>query len=412
MTMYEQPYRLDAVFVQHLFERLHGVRSTAHNPLPSAPEATPVLLVSVEELTTLINVAFWASFKKDEGRAVTIAVQYAPPDKVERPFLLQHPVPYTDEHLIRLSPVLPGATVACGVWKDATDQLVIWGWHTSGFTTEDCHPLRISSRDPGTLKIAFGRLNIIVTGTRILFIDNDFLAVHLPASLSGQTQVGWEVEQILTAMAAHGAGGTLIIVPDHDAWRGSIKEPILYAASTPFDTVSVQREQLDVLAEHPYGVQQEYAKFFRRRGPLALGDPVREEALHTIHDHFLAGQRHDVHDGLVRSLAFIGQLTAVDGAVIVNDAVQVLAFGAKIKPRHARKSPEMLVVSEPTAGSVPEEVSLAEFGGTRHQSAAQFVFDQRQGVAFVASQDGIMTMLTWHEGAGRVAAVRHIELTF
>ena len=39
-------------------------------------------------------------------------------------------------------------------------------------------------------------------------------------------------------------------------------------------------------------------------------------------------------------------------------------------------------------------------------------FDQRQGVAFVASQDGIMTMLTWDEGAGRVAAVRHIELTF
>ena len=78
MTMYEQPYRLDAVFVQHLFERLQGVRSTAHNPLPSAPEATPVFFVSVEELTTLINVAFWASFKKDEGRAVTIAVQYVP----------------------------------------------------------------------------------------------------------------------------------------------------------------------------------------------------------------------------------------------------------------------------------------------------------------------------------------------
>jgi hypothetical protein len=64
MTMYEHPYRLDAVFVQHLFERLHGVQSTSHNHLPSAPDATPVFLVSVEDLTTLINVAFWASFKK------------------------------------------------------------------------------------------------------------------------------------------------------------------------------------------------------------------------------------------------------------------------------------------------------------------------------------------------------------
>ena len=71
--MYEQPYRLDAVFVQHLFERLHGVRSTSHNHIPFDPGTPPVFLVSVEELTTLINVAFWASFKKEEGRSVTIA---------------------------------------------------------------------------------------------------------------------------------------------------------------------------------------------------------------------------------------------------------------------------------------------------------------------------------------------------
>ena len=410
--MYDHPYRLDTVFVQYLFERLHGVSSTSQNPIPADPDATPVCLVSVEELTTLINVAFWASFKKEEGRSVTIAVQYAPPDKADSPFLFQHPLPYTDEHLSRISPVLQGSTVECGVWKDDTDQLVMWGLQTGGFNTEDGHPLRISSREPGKLKLAFGRLNIIVTGTRILFLDNDFLSAHLPPALSGKPHVGWEVEQILTAMSAHGCGGTFMIVSDNDAWRFSIKEPILYAASTPFETVSVQREMLEFLAAHPYGSQQEYEKFFRRRGPLALDEPAREEELHTIHDHFLAGQRHDVHEGLVRSLAFIGQLTAVDGAVIVNDEVQVLAFGAKIKPLHARKSPEMLLVSEPATGRVPEEVSLAEFGGTRHQSAAQFVFDQRQGVAFVASQDGIMTMLTWDEGAGRVAAVRHIELTF
>jgi len=411
MTMSEHPYRLDAVFVQHLVERLHGVRSTAHNPIPSAPEAPPVFLVSVEDVTTLINVAFWASFKKEEGRSVTIAVQYAPPDKAESPFLFQHPLPYTDEHLSRISPVLHGTTVECGVWKDATDQLVMWGLHTGGFNTEDGHPLRISSREPGKLKIAFGRLNIIVTGTRILFLDNDFLSTHLSSSLSGKPHVAWEVEQILTAMSAHGCGGTFMMVPDNDMWRLSIKEPILYAASTPFETVCVQREMLDFIAAHPYGSQKEYEKFFRRRGPLALDDPAREEELNTIHDHFLAGQRHEFHEGLVRSLTFIGQLTAADGAVIVNDEMKVLAFGAKIKPLHARRSPEMLVVSEPVTGSVPEEVSLAEFGGTRHQSAAQFVFDQRQCVAFVASQDGIMTMLTWEKDTGRVAAVRHIELT-
>jgi len=60
--MYEHPYRLDAVFVQHLFERLHGVSSTSQNHIPADPGAPPVLLISVEDLTTLINVAFWASW--------------------------------------------------------------------------------------------------------------------------------------------------------------------------------------------------------------------------------------------------------------------------------------------------------------------------------------------------------------
>jgi hypothetical protein len=101
----------------------------------------------------------------------------------------------------------------------------------------------------------------------------------------------------------------------------------------------------------------------------------------------------------------------VDGAVIVNDDLKVLAFGAKIKPLDTRKGPETLVVSDASVGSVPLAVSLSEFGGTRHQSAAQFVFDQKQAVAFVASQDGIITLLTWDEGMGSVAAVRHIELT-
>src|SRR2546426_7901267 len=122
MTAYEHPYRLDAVFVQHLFERLHGVRSTTHKHLPSDQGAIPVFLVSMEHLTTLINVAFWASFRKEEGRSVTIALQYAPPDQAYKPFLFQHPLPYSDENIIRISPVLHRSNVACGVWKDDQDQ--------------------------------------------------------------------------------------------------------------------------------------------------------------------------------------------------------------------------------------------------------------------------------------------------
>ncbi len=36
-----------------------------------------------------------------------------------------------------------------------------------------------------------------------------------------------------------------------------------------------------------------------------------------------------------------------------------------------------------------------ELGGTRHLSAAQFVHDQRDAIALVASQDGRFTILEW-----------------
>jgi hypothetical protein len=37
----------------------------------------------------------------------------------------------------------------------------------------------------------------------------------------------------------------------------------------------------------------------------------------------------------------------------------------------------------------------SEMGGTRHLSAAQFVHDQQNAVALVASQDGRFTIFAW-----------------
>jgi DNA integrity scanning protein DisA with diadenylate cyclase activity len=37
----------------------------------------------------------------------------------------------------------------------------------------------------------------------------------------------------------------------------------------------------------------------------------------------------------------------------------------------------------------------AQNGGTRHLAAAQFVFDQKDAIALVASQDGRFTVFAW-----------------
>ena len=54
-----------------------------------------------------------------------------------------------------------------------------------------------------------------------------------------------------------------------------------------------------------------------------------------------------------------------------------------------------MIVTEPVEGARPEVVSPAQLGGTRHLSAAQFVRDQHDSVALVASQDGRFTVFAW-----------------
>jgi DNA integrity scanning protein DisA with diadenylate cyclase activity len=40
-------------------------------------------------------------------------------------------------------------------------------------------------------------------------------------------------------------------------------------------------------------------------------------------------------------------------------------------------------------------VHPAQNGGTRHLAAAQFVYDQKDAIALVASQDGQFTVFAW-----------------
>jgi hypothetical protein len=54
-----------------------------------------------------------------------------------------------------------------------------------------------------------------------------------------------------------------------------------------------------------------------------------------------------------------------------------------------------MVKTEPVAGDHPLMIHPAQNGGTRHLSAAQFVHDQRDAIALVASQDGRFTVFAW-----------------
>ncbi len=177
---------------------------------------------------------------------------------------------------------------------------------------------------------------------------------------------GGVMVELSASMRSHGRGGTLLRVPAASrSWQESIVTPLPYVLEPPYAGLASVLQEPD-----------------------------------TNHDG------HDWRDALHHAVEGVAGLTAVDGATLINDRYEVLAFGAKIRPRHAGAPVDRVVVTEPIEGRASWHEAPARLGGTRHLSAAQFVFDQHDAVALVASQDGHFTIFRWSDGERMVHAHR------
>ena len=175
--------------------------------------------------------------------------------------------------------------------------------------------------------------------------------------------------QLAVSMRAHGRGGSLLVVPSGtDSWRESIVQPISYGVTPVFC-------ELAELVEHE---------------PSDADEPEHRLWQEAVTD----------------AVDAIAGLTAVDGATIITDRYELLAFGAKIARREGSVSVEDVIVTEPVEGGAKAVVHATRLGGTRHLSAAQFVHDQRGTVALVASVDGRFTIFAWTSCENTVHAHR------
>ncbi len=123
--------------------------------------------------------------------------------------------------------------------------------------------------------------------------------------------------------------------------------------------------------------------------------PLFAELANLMRDEPARREERPWQDALDRAVEAIAGLTAVDGATIITETYELLAFGAKIASREGWTRVQEVIVTEPIEGSGAMVVHPAELGGTRHLSAAQFVQDQRDALALVASQDGRFTIFSW-----------------
>lgn len=304
--------------------------------------------------------------------------------------MFEEPLPLNPAVLTKLAPAVERPGIHLGIWYgdaqqagDAGAELRVWGATrvvpSFGFVLEDV--------EPGLLVIKHRRVNgfgkyanvAVLMGEQVKVIDEQgtslpdcpallkaLLAFNSAADPNASPNSVNVLVQLAASMRAHGHGGSLLVVPTgSDAWRDSIVQPILYSVVPAFSALAelVNRDE-------------------NARSENAWESSVRK-AVDTV-----AG------------------LSAVDGATVINDQYEVLAFGAKIRRPTGSMPVEQMVLTEPIIGNQAIVVPPVQHGGTRHLSAAQFVHDQRDALALVASQDGRFTVFAWSPCENMVHAHR------
>jgi hypothetical protein len=298
---------------------------------------------------------------------------------VDLPLIFERPVPLESQPLTRLGPAVERPGIHLCVWRRQGD---LWVWGATRNLPQFCFVLEVVA--PGLLVIKDSRgddsgkfVNVaVLQGDEIKVVDQHAAtAPDCPKLLSLLLSLQSDVDsprslnvpiQLAVSMRAHGRGGSLLVVPaDTQLWRASVLQPVTYSIAPPFCAL------VDLM-------QADTSERSRRRW---------QEALRRVIDG-------------------IAGLTAVDGATIITDRYELLAFGAKIVRRAHQEQVGSVIVTEPIEGAIGVITEPGQLGGTRHFSAAQFVHDQRDAIALVASQDGRFTVFEWSPSEAMVHANR------
>jgi len=347
--------RIHAHFTDHL-NAVQGDRAR----LASIPD--------VAAIEAMIDTAFWASLRREESYVPKISLAYLTPEQSEHPLRLERQLPLDPAMLTRVAPAVERPGIHLGVAR-MDGELRVWGM--ARVIPRYCFVAEVA--EPGLIVIKHHRgtdtakfVNVaVLEGDQIKVIDEhastlpdcptlltSLLGFDSPDSWDGSVNV---LVQLAVSMRAHRRGGLLVVVPaGASGWLESIVRPMSYAISPAFGELALLSAQ----------------------APEAARGRAWQEAV-------------------ARAVDAVAGLTAVDGATLMTSRFEVLGFGAKIARRRGQPQVEQLTLTEPIEGDEAAVVNPSRLGGTRHLSAAQFVHDQRDAIALVASQDGRFTVFAW-----------------
>ena len=350
-------------------------------------KAGSLVEVADDVLVQLLTTIFWAGLETYEGERNPIGVAFLGTSGVDvvtsdvagsdAPFLyqwkVQHfrsPRPFAVGELVKLAVAGADRRIYSAVNVMPDGSLVIAGLAREGFSVVSDPFVKIVTSRPGCLSIRSGRDSlleyergaILTGGDDLLFtaglvrhaleetahaadLDDDAVPDYVDA-----------VRSLVREMAAHGRGGILIVSTEE--WP-EVAETATYRVAVDSSVASLLR--------------------LARR----LGRTKRDESPQATDVAFGGLLRNAFLTEAERLTEELGALTGIDGAILLNRHLALVAFGV------------MLPLGRPTALAEAEDpdglrARVVDLGsrGTRHHAGATYAAEHPGSVVFVASEDG------------------------
>lgn len=383
-------------------------------------------------LRQLFDIAFHASLMRDEDRQVTFRLIFGdpgllPPDEGPpsglMPLNLDRPRPFNEQEIRRLSMAAMFFRSMIGVCPSSHHDLQIWGMVVSGTRwlssiaggryhgAPEPDSLVIRSLGPGRLTIHLGRNRIatlaggrieskafdlfeskwlqnIFTEVRSSFLNEAFGgytdAKYVPVDVDFVRMMTYNIILRALAVVRDGRhGGTMVIIdPDDEA---NLRDP---AAAVRFKYLIG-----DCPARRRYAHMLTQA--ILRLSNLA-SDLSRPSAGWSEYQTLMDTELSDLDEALFEFAHFLADLMAVDGALVVTQALELVGFGAELRyeapnlrsVRHALDLEGEIWANEPLDNV-----------GTRHRAVYRFCKGYPNCLAIVVSQDGSVQFVRNHHGA-------------
>ena len=346
-----------------------------------------VLVPTVAQLRELVATTFWASLERNEGRSVFPQVVLV--DATVVGYKFAQAVPFDAAQLAWYSLTLsPNRGLAVTALPESSEPTI------AGVALMEFNALAIRAIAPGVLVLSVGQPMALLRGAHADLLDRGLKekarelmqGVGAPGE-GGDRRARNVLLRLAQAVRRLNHGGVVLIVPkDSTDWKG-----------TADGGRGGAREPYEGLAR---AVRRSH-ETRQRQDSIDRDGPIAPEELRFI----LSGSSSEANQLVQFAIDEVAALANVDGAIVLDSALNVLGFGAKIG---VHLEPFQVRVLEPTQGSTVRLVAVDQIGGMRHQSAASFVRNTEGSSAIVASQDGCISV--FGREAGEVTQIKGLEV--